>query len=253
MRLEEIEQDNADAKCVQRLKTNANAAKEHAEQMKASADTSAEQLKLKQSVCWSMRWCRRRRRRGRQEVGRRGRQFARQSILSRMKFTSELIRLTAITPVLFLCAACGTGAVYKDEAFKKESPFHRDFQRSDQQACEAAQRALLSQGYRIERSGASSVRAQKDFQPDDEVNTTIDIDVTCKASGSGSTVFANAIETSYKLKKSSNGASLNVGGSGISMPWSKSADSLVKVSGITVTDEKFYKRFFDLLGGYLNK
>ena len=170
-----------------------------------------------------------------------------------MKITRRLIGLGAMTQVLVLCTACGTGAVYKDETFKKESPFQREFQRSEQRACEAAQRALLSQGYRVERASLSSVRAQKDFQPDDEVYTTIDFDITCKATGSGSTVFANAVETGYKLKKASSGASLSIAGGGIALPWSKSADSLVKVSGMTIVDEKFYRRFFDLLAEYLNR
>ena len=85
-------------------------------------------------------------------------------------------------------------------------------------------------------------------------NVTIDFDITCKAVGTGSTVFANAVETSYKLKKVSGGASLNVAGAGgFALPWSKSADSLVKVSGNTISDEKFYKRFFELMSGYLGK
>ena len=167
--------------------------------------------------------------------------------------TRPVIRLSVLSSTLLL-AACGSGAVYKEEAFSKDSPFQRNFQQSDQRACDAAQRALLSQGYRIERAEAGTVRARKDFQPEEEVNVTIDFDITCKAVGTGSTVFANAVETSYKLKKVSGGASLNVAGAGgFALPWSKSADSLAKVSGNTISDEKFYKRFFELMSGYLGK
>ena len=187
-------------------------------------------------------------------TGRSGRQRTRSNLYCGvMKLTSQQIHCISITAMAILCTACGTAVVYKDEAFKKESPFQRGFHESDRRACEAAQRALLSQGYRIERFDAVSVRAQKDFQPDDEVNNTIDFDVTCKVSGAGSTVFANAVETSYKLKKASGAASLSVAGGGIALPWSKSADSLVKVSGMTIADEKFYRRFFDLVTDYLNK
>jgi len=152
-----------------------------------------------------------------------------------------------------LLAACGTPSVYPDEAFSKESPYFKQFRQSEVQACEAAQHALLSQGYRIERAETQNVRAKKDFQPDDEVNVTIDFDVVCKPSGSGATVFVNAVETTYELKKTSSAASLSVPGGGIAMPWSKSTDALVKVAGKTIEDQKFYKRFFDLLTNYLGK
>ncbi|WP_419095689.1 DUF2242 domain-containing protein [Curvibacter soli] len=119
-------------------------------------------------------------------------------------------------------------------------------------ACDAAQMALLSQGYRIEASDGLSVHAQKHFQPDDEVNTTIDFYVTCKEQDGGAMVFANAVETTYELKKTSNATGFSVAGAGsITMPWSKSADSLVKVAGQTIADGKFYQRFFDLLSTYL--
>lgn len=171
-----------------------------------------------------------------------------------MKITCRTFKLNAAIWTLALLGACGTSGVYQEETFSKESPYHKNFQQSDRQACEAAQRALLSQGYRIERAEALNVRAKKDFQPDDDVNVTIDFDVACKASGNGSTVFVNAVQTTYELKKTPGATSLSVPGAGsIAMPWSKSSDSLVKVAGETIADEKFYKRFFDLLATYLGK
>jgi hypothetical protein len=49
MKLEEIEQGNAADQRVKRLKDNAKAAKEKAQDLKAQADTSAEQLKIQKS------------------------------------------------------------------------------------------------------------------------------------------------------------------------------------------------------------
>jgi len=170
-----------------------------------------------------------------------------------MKTTHRTLRLITTIGTLSLLVACGTPSVYSDEAFSKESPYFKQFRQSEAQACEAAQHALLSQGYRIERAEAQNVRAKKDFQPDDEVNVTIDFDVVCKPSGSGATVFVNAVETTYELKKTSSPTSLSVPGASIAMPWSKSTDALVKVAGKTIEDEKFYKRFFDLLATYLGK
>ncbi|PHM20113.1 MAG: hypothetical protein CK604_08165 [Curvibacter sp. PD_MW3] len=170
-----------------------------------------------------------------------------------MRIICRTLKLITALLTLALLAACGTPSVYPDEAFSKESPYFKQFRQSEVQACEAAQHALLSQGYRIERAEAQNVRAKKDFQPDDEVNVTIDFDVVCKPSSSGATVFVNAVETTYELKKTSSAASLSVPGGGIAMPWSKSTDALVKVAGKTIEDQKFYKRFFDLLTTYLGK
>jgi len=49
MRLDEIKNGTAAEKRVDRLKANAKAAKDRAKQMKVQADTSAEQLKMRQS------------------------------------------------------------------------------------------------------------------------------------------------------------------------------------------------------------
>jgi hypothetical protein len=153
-----------------------------------------------------------------------------------------------------IVVGCGSPSVYRDESFVRESPFHREFVAPATEVCESAQRALLSQAYRIERLDGLNVRARKDFQPDDEVNVTIDFDVTCKATSSGTVVFVNAIETTHKLKKTAGATSLSLPGAGsISMPWSKSSDSLVKVAGTTISDATFYRRFLDLVASFLNR
>lgn len=170
-----------------------------------------------------------------------------------MKPTYRTLKVNAAILTLALLAACGTSSVYKEETFSKETPYLKNFPKSASQACEAARFALLSQGYRIEFGDDLNLRAKKDFQPDDDINATIDFDVTCKATGSGSTVFVNAVETTYELKKTSGAASLSVSGGGIALPWGKSTDALVKVAGKTIEDEKFYKRFFDLLATFLAK
>lgn len=160
--------------------------------------------------------------------------------------------LAATVVASSLLAGCGGPSVYRDEAFQPESPYQRKYSLQAQQACEGAQLALLSQGYRLEKVEASQVKAKKDFQPDEEVNVTLDFDVVCKDYEAGAMVFANAVETTYNLKKSTGATSLSVPAAGsFSLPWSKSADSLVKVAGQTITDPEFYKRFFDLVADYL--
>jgi len=154
-----------------------------------------------------------------------------------------------------LLAACGTPSVHQNEKFAQQSPYFRSYAQNESVACEAARRSLLSQGYRIDISMDLNLKAHKDFQPDEDVNVVIDFDVTCiaKPDGSGTTVFVNAEESTYNLKKTSGAASLSVPGGGIAMPWGKTTDQLVKVAGKTIVDEQFYKRFFDLLTTHLGK
>jgi len=54
------------------------------------------------------------------------------------------------------------------------------------------------------------------------------------------------------LKKSNNSASLGVGAIGsVSLPFTSSNDSMVKVTSETISSEPFYDRFFDLVSRYL--
>lgn len=165
-------------------------------------------------------------------------------------------RLTTVLSMSVLLAAlvgCGSSPVYKAEGFDQDSPYQLPTNQSPEKACQAAQLALLSQGYHMESSEPQAMHAQKSFQPDDEVNATLDFFITCKATSGGSTVFATAVETTYELKKTSGSTGLSISGTSFSMPWSKSADSLVKVAGITIDDNDFYSRFFKLMGNYLPK
>lgn len=151
-----------------------------------------------------------------------------------------------------LTAACGGTSVYKGESFKEESPYRRNLNVSAQKACEAAQLAMLSQAYRISLNEATEIRGQKDFQPDDDLNVSIDLNVVCKDAPPGSIMFANAVQTKYELKKSSKTTSVGIPSVGsISMPWGKSAESLVKVGGETIADESYYARFFALVKNIL--
>ncbi|MCX7172074.1 MAG: DUF2242 domain-containing protein [Proteobacteria bacterium] len=149
-------------------------------------------------------------------------------------------------------AGCGDRPVYRDEAFKEDSPFRRNLAVTAQRACEAAQLAMLSQAYRISMNEATEIRGQKDFQPGDDTNVTIDLDVICKDVTAGSIIFANAIQTKYELKKSSKTTSVGIPSVGsLSLPWGKTAENLVKVGGETISDEQYYARFFTLVKNIL--
>lgn len=160
------------------------------------------------------------------------------------------VLITACLTVVL--SACGGADVYEKEAFGQATPYQQVFPFPSNQTCEAAERALLSHAYRIVERNTLSLRALKEFQPDDEINKIINIDITCKEANDGTAVYINAVQTTYKLKKTSGATSLSVSGAGsFSFPWSKSTDSLVKVAGETITDKHFYSRFFALLESYL--
>jgi len=148
-------------------------------------------------------------------------------------------------------------AIYEHENFDDSGTYSRSFPVSEAGSCEAARRALLSQGYIITSSGSSQVAGNKSFQQNSDNHLQISFSVTC-APDSGdeqrSTMFANALQDRYALKKSNTSASLGVGILGsVSMPIGSSDDSMVKVASETVTAPQFYERYFALVESYLPK
>ncbi|WP_312935878.1 DUF2242 domain-containing protein [Pseudomonas sp.] len=156
-------------------------------------------------------------------------------------------------------SGCATkkAAVYEHENFDNSGTYSRSFAVNEAGSCEAARRALLSQGYIITSSDANQVAGNKSFQQTSENHLQISFNVTC-APDSGddqrSTIFANALQDRYSLKKSNTSASLGVGILGsVSMPIGSSDDSMVKVASETVTAAQFYDRYFALVERYLPK
>ena len=123
------------------------------------------------------------------------------------------------------------------------------------QACEAARRALLSQGYIVEGATKDEVKGRKYYQPTPDVHYEVQMRVVCAAEGqddAGTSAFASAIQDRYVIKKVNNSASVGVGGLGsLSLPLNSTDDTLVKVGSETITDAQFYARFFDLFAKYL--
>lgn len=145
--------------------------------------------------------------------------------------------------------------VYQREGFDSNETFSRLFDASPTATCEAARRALLSQGYLINTAKTDLINATKNFQPEGEVHVTITFNVVCTADGSTgkvSTAFANAIQDRYALKKNANSASVGLSAIGsVSIPLGASDDSLVKVASETIPTGQFYDRFFALVQHYV--
>jgi hypothetical protein len=135
------------------------------------------------------------------------------------------------------------------------SPFARSYNVTSTDACEAARRAMLSQGYTTRLLTPDTVDASKEYQPSNESHVSVSFHVVCtpgESSSSTSTVYVNAVQDNYALKKSDTSASvgLSVIGS-VSLPFRQSNDSMVKISSETIPAGMFYNRFFDLLDRYL--
>lgn len=161
--------------------------------------------------------------------------------------------------VLALLAGCAApkAPVFERESFGSTSTFSRTFNASGAQTCEAARRALLSQGYIVDTAKADLVQGHKNFQPQAETHIQISFNVVCAPEGlavkSKSTLaFATAVQDRYALKKSNSAASVGVGVLGsVSVPFTSSDDSLVKVASETITAGDFYARLFGLVERYL--
>ncbi|CRM30383.1 MULTISPECIES: DUF2242 domain-containing protein [Pseudomonas] len=171
--------------------------------------------------------------------------------------TSFHLRNLGLALVLAGAAGCSSPktAIYEHENFDDSGTFSRDYPVSDVAACEAARRALLSQGYIITSSDPKLVAGNKSFQQTGETHLQISFNVVCAADGKGSnhsTMFANALQDRYALKKVNNSASLGVGVLGsVSMPIGSTDDSMVKVASETVSAPKFYERYFALVDVFL--
>ncbi len=155
-------------------------------------------------------------------------------------------------------AACSSPPkpIYQQEQFDAtSSPYAHTFHSKSDAACEAARRALLSQGYVVSSSRNDAVDGSKNFQPSNDMHVVIEFHVVCAdatADGSSSIAYVNAVQDRYTLKKSNTSASvgLSVFGS-LSLPIGSSDDALVKTASETIPAGVFYERFFNLVEHFL--
>ena len=165
--------------------------------------------------------------------------------------------VAAVCLALLLAGCASSSKVFApQENFASVSTYSRLFDASPAQTCEAARRALLSQGYIVGTASDALVEGQKNFQPDGDSHLQMVIRVVCvpdSADGSISLGFVTALQDSYTLRKTNSSASLGVGGVGsVSLPFiSGAGESLVKVGSQTITLASFYESFFDLVKRYL--
>ena len=169
-----------------------------------------------------------------------------------------------LLPAAFLCLAILAGGCTPQKAprpavlhekFGSDETYSRLIGATPAQSCEAARRALLSQGYIVVNATADLIDGKKSFQPGPEAHLEMMIRVVCvPETGEGplSLVFVTAVQDSYTLKKSNSSASVGLGGIGsVSLPFTSSSEALVKVGSETIASDKFYDSFFELVRKYL--
>jgi hypothetical protein len=169
----------------------------------------------------------------------------------------ETVRAATLALLAGLLAACSGPRPLLDpqEAFDSGGTYSRTYDAPESRTCEAARRALLSQGYAIGVATPEQVRGRKSFQPGPETHAEVEVTVVCAPEGEGgrrTAAFVNAVQDSYTLRKSNSSASVGVSPIGsLSLPFSGSGEALVKVGSLTITSAPFYRRFFQLVDRYL--
>ena len=159
--------------------------------------------------------------------------------------------------MLALLAGCASEnkVLAPQESFGSIATYSRLFDATPQQTCEAARRALLSQGYIVNTTTIDLVEGKKNFQPDAESHLQMMIRVVCvpeSSDGKISLGFVTALQDRYTLKKTNNSASFGVGGVGsVSLPFMSGGESLAKIGSETIASDQFYESFFDLVKRYL--
>src|SRR5215468_3661351 len=139
-----------------------------------------------------------------------------------------------------------------DESITPAAPFSRTYTGSGEVVCWSVKRAMLSQGYMLDRSAEEGVlTGTRDFQPKPKLNVTLHLQTSCADNHDGtSIVFVTATREDSELQKMKQTTSLGVGPATLTMP-SGSARVLGTVRRETVHDPEFYDRFFSLVQSYV--
>lgn len=133
------------------------------------------------------------------------------------------------------------------------APFSKTLVGSGDTVCWCVKRALLSQGYMLDRPDESSsvLTGTRDFQPKKKVNISIHLQATCADNRDGtSIVFAIATREDSRLEKMKQSTTAGIGPAMITVP-SGSAKVLGVVRRETISDASFYNRFFQLVQDFV--
>ncbi|HYG46212.1 MAG TPA: DUF2242 domain-containing protein [Bordetella sp.] len=172
------------------------------------------------------------------------------------QYSTPAARAGLFACITLLAACTATPTIDERDSFTQESTYSRSFAGSSQAACEAGRRALLGQGYIIDKAEPNRVSGHKNYQDkeNDDQHAQILFNVDCTPAGDGNAlVYVSALRELYTMKKSSNSASVGLSVLGaVSMPMGASDESLVKTSSETISRGAFYEGFFEQLAQNLS-
>jgi hypothetical protein len=136
--------------------------------------------------------------------------------------------------------------------FVGSAPFSKTISGSGDAICWSVKRALLGQGYMLERSSEPGVlTGTRDYQPDEKSNVTIRLQTTCADNRNGtSIVFVTAEREESKLQRMRQTTSAGIGPATLTVP-AGSAKVLGLVKRETIADPNFYNSFFSLIEGFV--
>lgn len=145
--------------------------------------------------------------------------------------------------------------VYEQEHFSAQAPYSRAMDASALQACQAARRALLGQGYFLYVEEPARLHGRKFFRPAAGTGVELAVNVTCLPaadSDARSVVYATAWQDAFVTRRNPIAASVGMPIMGnVSMPVATTDDALVKVGVETVLDPAYYARLFDRVAASL--
>lgn len=138
--------------------------------------------------------------------------------------------------------------------FAADAPFSRNFTGAGDAVCWSVKRALLSQGYMLDRPNESGVMTgSRDVQPTPKLNITTRLQTTCADNRNGtSIVFVTATREQNQLQKMQQSTSMGVGPATLTVP-SGSAKVLGTVRRETISDPDFYNQFFALVQNFVGQ
>jgi Uncharacterized protein conserved in bacteria (DUF2242) len=154
--------------------------------------------------------------------------------------------------LMVLASGCAHGKRDEGGRFSAAAPFSKTISGSGDAVCWSVKRALLSQGYMLDRPAESGIlTGTMDSQPKPKVNVSIHLQTTCADNRNGtSIVFATATREESQLQKMKQSTSAGIGPATVTMP-AGSAKVLGVVRRETIQDPDFYNNFFLLVDKFV--
>jgi Uncharacterized protein conserved in bacteria (DUF2242) len=170
-----------------------------------------------------------------------------------MRRTSTIVFPRLVTLLTAVVAIVGCASKHDTKGpFNGAAPFSKTISGSGDAVCWSVKRALLGQGYMLERSSEPGVlTGTRDYQPEEKRNITVRLQTTCADNRNGtSIVFVTAEREESKLQRMRQTTSAGIGPATLTVP-AGSAKVLGVVKRETIADPNFYNSFFVLVEGFV--